>query len=162
MCIRSNAFLGMINLNLEMFTTLISNTVVLLICDLSVGSTTQALYISSSSSCAGVAAGELAKDQRHQDTVEEAGCDFIPLVVESFGVRSPFALKFINTIADCTTARSGSSIILSRRNLLQQLLVSLLTSTAKMILRYWALQGGDSDFPTQNNYFVFVIVIARV
>ena len=47
--------------------------------DLSVRSTTQPSYISSSSSCAGVAAavGELAKDHRHQDVVEEAGCDFI-------------------------------------------------------------------------------------
>jgi len=45
--------------------------------DLSVRSNTQALHISSSSSCAGVAAsaGELAKDQRHRGTVEEEGCD---------------------------------------------------------------------------------------
>ena len=71
--------------------------------DLSVRSTTQASHISS---CAGVAAfaGELAKDQRHQDTVEEAGCDFILLVVETFGVWSSYALKLINTMA-----RSGSS-----------------------------------------------------
>jgi len=44
--------------------------------DLSVLGTTQPSYISSSSSCAGVAAaaGELAKDHRQQDVVEEAGC----------------------------------------------------------------------------------------
>ena len=54
--------------------------------DLSVRSTTQALHISSYFSYAGVAAaaGELAKDQRHRNSVEEAGCDFIPLVVETF------------------------------------------------------------------------------
>jgi len=122
--------------------------------DLSVRSTTQALHISSSSSCAGVAAtaGELAKDQRHRDTVEEAGCEFIPLVVETFGVWSPFALKSINIIADRTTARSGSSTRSARKNLLQQLSVSLWTSNARMILRYWALQGGDTDFPTLNTY----------
>ena len=122
--------------------------------DLSVRSTTQALHISSSSSCAGVAAtaGELAKDQRHRDTVEEAGCKFIPLVVETFGVWSPFALKSINIIADRTTARSGSSTRSARKNLLQQLSVSLWTSNARMILRYWALQGGDTDFPTLNTY----------
>ena len=58
--------------------------------DVSVRSTTQPSHISS---CAGVAAaaGELAKDQRHQDTIEEAGCDFVPLV-ETFGIWSPFAL----------------------------------------------------------------------
>ena len=34
-------------------------------------------------SSAGVAAavGKLAKDQKHLDTAEETGCDFIPLVV---------------------------------------------------------------------------------
>jgi len=51
--------------------------------DLSVCGTIQPSY---TSSCAGIAtaAGELAKDLRHQDAVEEAGCDFIPLVVETF------------------------------------------------------------------------------
>ena len=78
--------------------------------DVSVHSTTQSSQISSSSSCAGVAAaaGELAKD-RHQDAVEEAGFDFVPLVVETFGVWSPFALQTLRTIAECTTARSGAS-----------------------------------------------------
>ena len=54
--------------------------------DVSVHSTTQPSHISSSS-CAGVAAaaGELAKDQRHQDVVEEVGGDFVPFVVETFG-----------------------------------------------------------------------------
>ena len=37
-------------------------------------------------------AGVLAKDQRHHDTVEEEGCDLIPLV-ETFGVWSSFALN---------------------------------------------------------------------
>jgi len=45
--------------------------------NLLVRSITQPSYISSSSSCAGVAAaaGELAKDHRHQDVVEEVGCN---------------------------------------------------------------------------------------
>ena len=126
--------------------------VALLFFYLSVRSSTQASHISSSSSYAGVAAaaGELAKDQRHRDSVEEAGCDFIPLVVETFGVWSPFALKSLNVIADRTTARSGCSTRLARKHLLQQLSVSLWTSNARMILRYWALQGGDTDFPFLN------------
>ena len=43
--------------------------------DISVHTTTQASRISCSSSCAEVAAtaGELAKDERHQDIVEESG-----------------------------------------------------------------------------------------
>ena len=62
--------------------------------DLSVCSTTQPSYISSAFSYAGVAAaaGELAKDLRHQDAIEEVGHDFFPLMVETFGVWSPFAL----------------------------------------------------------------------
>ena len=117
---------------------------------MSVCSTTQPSYISSASSCDGVAAaaGELAKDQRHQDVVEEAGCDFIPLVVGTFGVWSPFALNMLRIIADYTTARSGASTKLARKNLLQQLSISLWTNNARMILRYWAFQGEDSDFPT--------------
>ena len=31
---------------------------------------------------------KIPKDQRHQDAVEEVGCDFVPLVVETFGVWS--------------------------------------------------------------------------
>ena len=47
-------------------------------------STTQPTFISSSASCAGVAAvaGEVAKDEKHLAAVEKVGSDFIPLVVE--------------------------------------------------------------------------------
>ena len=70
--------------------------------DLSVHSTTQPSFISCTSTCAGVAAaaGELAKDIRHQDAVEETGCDFIPLVVETFGVWSPFALRTLRITSE--------------------------------------------------------------
>ena len=46
------------------------------------------LILSSSASGAGVAAaaGEVAKDAKHLDMVEIAGGNFIPLVVECFGV----------------------------------------------------------------------------
>ena len=117
--------------------------------DLSVHSTTQPSYISSDSTCAGVAAaaGELAKDLRHQDAVEETGYDFIPLVVETFSVWSPFALQILRTIVDHSTSTSGASAKLARKHLLQQLSVSLWTNNAHMILRHWALQSNDSDFP---------------
>ena len=53
--------------------------------DVSIRSTTQPAYISSSTSCAGVAAaaGELAKDEKHLAAVMKVGTDFNPLVVES-------------------------------------------------------------------------------
>ena len=58
-------------------------------------STIQLSYISSASTCAGVAAtaGELAKEQKHRDSAEETKCDFIPLVVETFGVWLAFTLR---------------------------------------------------------------------
>ena len=55
------------------------------------------------------AAGEVAKDAKHFAIVEKAGGDFIPLLVESFGVWTHFALSFLNSIADRTTTRSGIS-----------------------------------------------------
>ena len=98
--------------------------------DVSVHSTTQPSHISFSSSCAGVAAaaGELAKDHRHQDVGEEAGCDFVPLVVETFGVWSPFALQTLRTIAERTTAISGASTKQAHKHLLQQFSVPLWTN----------------------------------
>ena len=55
--------------------------------DISICSTTQPAYISSSMSCAEVvaAAGELAKDEKQLAAVK-VGADFIPLVVETFEV----------------------------------------------------------------------------
>ena len=95
--------------------------------DVSVRSTTQPVHISFSASFAGVvaAAGEVAKDAKHLATVEKAGGDFIPLVVESFGIWTPFALSVLNSIADRTTTHSGISPKVARRNLLQQLFVCL-------------------------------------
>ena len=117
--------------------------------DESVCSTTQPSYISSSSCCAGVAAAasEVAKDLKHQDLVKEAGCDFVPFVMETFRVWSPFALCTLHTIADHTTARSGVFTKAARKHLLQQLSVSLWTNNAQMILQYWALQCEDTDIP---------------
>ena len=118
--------------------------------DVSVHSTTQPAHVSSSTSCAGVAAtaGEMAKDAKHLTILEKAGGDFIPLVVESFGVWTPFALSVLNSsIADRTTTHSGVSPKIARKNLLQQLSVCLWVNNAQMILRYWALQGSDDDFP---------------
>ena len=69
--------------------------------DLSVRSTTQSAVISSSSQ-AGVAAavGEIAKDNQYQDIVNDNGGDFIPLVCETFGVWSPYALSILGSIAE--------------------------------------------------------------
>jgi len=115
--------------------------------DISVRSTTQPTFISSSASCAGVAAvaGEVSKGKKYLAAVEKFGSDFIPLVVESFGVWTPFALKMLHLIADRTTPQSGVPRKLARKSFLQQLSVQLWMSNSKMILHYWALQGSDDD-----------------
>jgi len=75
--------------------------------DLSVRSTTQSAVISPASSQAGVAAaaaaaGEVAKDTQYQDIVSADGGDFIPLMCDTFGVWTPYALSILNSIADRT------------------------------------------------------------
>ena len=106
--------------------------------DLSVRCTTQPAFISSAASQAGVAAatGEEAKNNRYLESVTNDGGDFIPLVCESFGVWSPFALSTFFTIADCTTVKNGLSWKLARRQLLQRLSVSLWKYNAKIITKF--------------------------
>ena len=65
--------------------------------------------------------------------------------METFGVWTPFAMKTLQVIADRTTPRSGVPRKLARRNLLQQLSIQLWMNNAKMVLRYWALQGLAND-----------------
>ena len=90
-------------------------------------------------------AGEVAKNVKHLAMVEKVEGDFILLCVECFGVWSPFALSTFNSIADRMTTRSGITQKLARKNILQQLSVSLWMKNARMILRYWALQCDDND-----------------
>ena len=104
-------------------------------------SSTQSAVISSTSSQAGVATavGEIAKDNQYQDIVNDNGGDFIPLVCETFGVWSPYALSILRSIADRTTVRNGLPRNFARRQLLQQLSVTLWRYNAKMILRQYSL-----------------------
>ena len=76
-----------------------------------------AFFISSSASQAltAAAAGEEAKDDRYLDIVNDHGGEFIPLVCESFGVWTPFALSTLCIIADRTTVKSGISRQLARK-----------------------------------------------
>ena len=115
--------------------------------DLSVRSTTQSALISSASSQAGVAAaaGEVAKDTKYQDMVSDSGGDFIPLVCETLGVWSPYALNTLFLIADRCTVKNGLTRKCARRQLLQQLSVTLWRYNAQMILWQYALTSED-DF----------------
>ena len=73
--------------------------------DLFVRSTTQSVVISSISSQTGVAAaaaGEVIKDIKYQDIVNNSGGNFIPLICETFGIWTPFALSILGSIVDRT------------------------------------------------------------
>jgi len=102
------------------------------------------------------AAGEVAKDEKHLAMVEKAKNDFIPLLVECFGVWTPFALLILHSITDRMTTRNGISHKVTRMNLLQQISVCLWTNNTRIILRYWALQ---SDDPSPIIVFDFVVVV---
>ena len=79
--------------------------------------------------------------------MEPHGGDFIPLVCESFGVWSSFALSTLFTIADHTTVKNGLPRKLARRQSLQRLSVTLWKYNAKMVLRHYALCSEDTvDF----------------
>jgi len=102
--------------------------------------TIQPACISSSSSYSGVyVARDVVNDEKLLGTLEKVRTDFVPLAP-----WSPFALKMLKVIADCTTLWSGVTPNLERIYLLQQLSVSLWQSSAKIILRNWALQ--DDNF----------------
>jgi len=90
------------------------------------------------------AASEEVKDDHYLETVNDNGGEFIPLVCESFGVWTPFALSTLFTITDCTTVKSGISRRLVMKQLLQRVSVTLWRYNAKMILRHYALCPEDS------------------
>jgi len=75
----------------------------------------------------------------------DSGGDFIPLVCETLGVWSPYALKTLFIIADRSTVKNGLTRKCARRQLLQQLSVTLWRYNAQMILRQYALTSED-DF----------------
>ena len=113
--------------------------------DLSVRCTTQPSFISAAASKAGVAAAasEEAKDDHYLETVNNHGGEFFPLVCESFGVWTPFALSTLSMIADRTTVKSGIPRQFARKQLLQRLSVTLWRYNAKMILRHYGLCPED-------------------
>ena len=104
--------------------------------DVSVRSSLQPSNITRATHTAGVAAatGELLKDSQHQATVEASGGSFIPLVVESLGLWTPFAKKTLKSIATRSAFKSGLPSHLAFKQLLQQLSSQLWAQNARMIL----------------------------
>ena len=73
--------------------------------------------------------------EQHENNVVAAGGQFYPLIVETFGVWTPFA----GDTRRILLASNGLSPKCAFRNLIQQLPVCLWRYDAKTVLRYWGL-----------------------
>ena len=91
--------------------------------------------------------------------VNSQGGDLFPLVCETFGAWSPFALSTLCSVADYTTIKNGLPPKLAKCQLLQCLSVALWYYYSRMILRHYALLfrewlklwvGGKVGFVSKN------------
>ena len=113
--------------------------------DISVRNSLQPNHLNEASTSAGVAAaaGEAEKDAKHRSSVEQGGGRFVPFVVESLGLWSPYARPMLKRIASRSTFKNGLSSSAAQRNLLEQLSVTLFSYNAKMILNFMQLTNDD-------------------
>lgn len=108
-------------------------------------STTQAGIINRASTSAGAAAseGESTKDEKYEALVERAGATFVPLVVETFGVWTPFAKRILKSIAARSIIKNGLPQSIAYKNLIEQLSIKLYSYNTKMILSYLQVTQDD-------------------
>ena len=121
--------------------------------DVSVRNSLQPHYILRAAVEAGAAkeAGEIEKDERHEQEVVDAGGIFFPLVVETLALWSPNSLKVLTSIASKASSLSGIPCHQAISNLLQQLLVHLWTFNARMVHARIEMEGvnvRDWNLPT--------------
>jgi len=89
--------------------------------------------------------GEVKTDARHKELVEEAGGEFLPLVVDNFGVWTPSSIEILCSIARSSTVRNGLSTSKAFRHLVERLSVQSYQYNAKMVLWFWALHPHSED-----------------
>ena len=96
-------------------------------------------HIVTAATCADVAtqAGEMEKDDCHEQNVITTGGKFFPVTVETLGCWTPSSLKTLKTIASKTTSFTEAF-----RNLIQQLSVKLWSFNARMIHSCLRLHAG--------------------
>lgn len=107
--------------------------------DISVVNTLQPGNLNRALATAGVAAleTEMKKDTKYEDLVRGHGGRFVPLIVESMRLWSPFASSMLHAIAERTTLKNGLETATAFANLLQQLSVVLWSYNARMLLNYF-------------------------
>ena len=115
--------------------------------NVSVRSTLHSGVLSHSAITPGFAAlrGEMEKDAKHKALVEAAGGEFLPLVVDNFGIWTPSSVEILRSIARISTVWNGLSIGKAFHQLVERLSVQLYHCNAKMILHFWALHPHSED-----------------
>ena len=119
--------------------------------DVSVTNTLQPGNLNRSLSHAGVAAmeAELKKDVKYDQHVWDHGGRFAPLIVESLGLWSPFAISMLRSIAERTTLFNGLDRAKAFVNLLEQLSITLWSYNARMIVSRFHISPDPLwDIPT--------------
>ncbi len=103
--------------------------------DVSVTSTLQPGNLNRALSNAGVAAreAEMRKDAKYEEHVHRHGRRFVPFVVESLGLWSPFTTITLRAIAERTTLKNSLESKAAFSNLSEQL---SMTFNAKTVLNY--------------------------
>ena len=115
--------------------------------DVSVQSALHSGVLSHSAITPGFAAlrGEMEKDAKHKALIEAVGGDFLPLVVDNFGIWTPSSVEILRSIARISTVWNGLSTDKAFCYLVERLSVQLYCYNAKMILHFWALHPHSED-----------------
>ena len=104
--------------------------------DISVSNVLQPSTISTAVNAGAIAERrEISKDNKQHSTVKTAGGSFFPLVVETLGLWTPFAIQTLRTIA---TRASLYNKKLAFKNLIGQLSVKLWAYNSKLVLDHFS------------------------
>ena len=82
----------------------------------------------------------MRKDDKYEAIVGREGAVFVPLVVETLGVWTPFAKRTLKSITARTTIKNGLSSASAYRNLIMQLSTKLFS---KMMLNHLSVTQDD-------------------
>ena len=88
---------------------------------------------------AGVIAESREISRQHRSVVETTGGSFFPLVVETLGLWTPFAIKTLQTIATTVSLYNGLPEKLAFKNLIEQLSVKLWAYNSRLVLDHFFL-----------------------
>ena len=118
-------------------------------CNVRVRGSLQPHYLSKAADHPGVAgeAGEIEKDEKHEDDVLTASGVFFPLVMESLGLWTPSSLKTLKVIASKSSSLNGTPLSLAVSYRHQRLSIRLWGYNVQMLLSRFPDISVVIDFP---------------